>query len=819
MKPKNLDTRANKKIFIIASVILIGIIMIVAMIYKSSSTKEIIQGQESKSLSQEDENSFDYGTEKGKVIIMYQDEDGNKIAENDEIEGIVGKEYTTSRKEISHYVAAKKDPLNKIGNYKKEDITVVYQYKLIQNLVKTNVSEGNNVTIQIGNERQSRDYKLVLMQETEEGKKLTGGKFKIQSDITVDGTTTNGKLTIGAINVQSEGTENYTITEEEAPQGFEKTLTSNYVLQIQKKYNNENKQYELIATSQNNELELEQTQNDEILLTIKNKKIQTNEIALKKILTSINDTQTKKEVTARIENGKVVYDKSEEPLEVKKGEKIVYTIRVYNEGNQDIVGKTVEDIIPDGLKYLSDSKINKDYKWEEENNLVKTNYLVGKTIKGFEIENNEKPLYEDIKIELEVIKEEGTIINTAKTESLENEKDINNNEDEEKAKIIKDEPKTFDLSMQKYLYSIDGEKLTNKEIVAKNIEGKIEYTKNNEICKVANNQKLVFTLRIFNEGEKQTLGRDAYEYIPEGLEFITDSTINKENEWKMYKQDKAGNLVEVENIKDATVLKTDKLRNEQIDGFDINNNELPKYKDIQIEFKVNENKVKDENRVITNIAKIESTRLEKNQENDKSEEKVQVKQFDLELVKYIKEIKIKDDLGETVTSLGLGEKNQIFKKEINSKKISKTQIYVTYGLKVKNIGEIAGYASEISDYIPKDFELVNDSIWKNNGNVVTTTSLAKKIINPGESKNLEITFKWNLNANSIGERNNKAVISKYENDYNAKDNTEDNKNEERFIISIKTGAFEISIFIILTILIISVVVIKIKIKNKKGESK
>ena len=53
----------------------------------------------------------------------------------------------------------------------------------------------------------------------------------------------------------------------------------------------------------------------------------------------------------------------------------------------------------------------------------------------------------------------------------------------------------------------------------------------------------------------------------------------------------------------------------------------------------------------------------------------------------------------------------------------------------------------------------------------------------------------------------------------AKDNTEDNKNEERFIISIKTGAFEISIFIILTILIISVVVIKIKIKNKKGESK
>ena len=66
MKPKSLDTKANKKLFIIASIILIGIIMVVAMIYKSSSTKEIIQGQESKSLSQEDENSFDYGIKKGK---------------------------------------------------------------------------------------------------------------------------------------------------------------------------------------------------------------------------------------------------------------------------------------------------------------------------------------------------------------------------------------------------------------------------------------------------------------------------------------------------------------------------------------------------------------------------------------------------------------------------------------------------------------------------------------------------------------------------------------------------------------------------------
>lgn len=63
---------------------------------------------------------------------------------------------------------------------------------------------------------------------------------------------------------------------------MKKHLFQTTFCKYKKKYNNENKQYELIATSQNNELELEQTQNDEILLTIKNKKIQTNEIALKK---------------------------------------------------------------------------------------------------------------------------------------------------------------------------------------------------------------------------------------------------------------------------------------------------------------------------------------------------------------------------------------------------------------------------------------------------------------------------------------------------------------------------------------------------------
>ena len=202
-----------------------------------------------------------------------------------------------------------------------------------------------------------------------------------------------------------------------------------------------------------------------------------------------------------------------------------------------------------------------------------------------------------------------------------------------------------------------------------------------------------------------------------------------------------------------------------------------------------------------------------NQKNDNAEEKLQVKKFDLELTKYIKEITIKDDTGEKTTKLGLNQKGKIFKKEINNKKLDKTQVYVTYGLKIKNIGDIEGYASQIYDYIPENFELISNNIWERNESIAKTNTLAKTIINPGESKTVEITFKWDLSKGNLGERNNKAIIEKYQNNYNAIDETQDNKNEEKLIISVKTVVYETSMIGILSILIISVIIIGIKIKK------
>ena len=52
----------------------------------------------------------------------------------------------------------------------------------------------------------------------------------------------------------------------------------------------------------------------------------------------------------------------------------------------------------------------------------------------------------------------------------------------------------------------------------------------------------------------------------------------------MYKKDKTGKIIETFDEKEAQILKTDILTAQEINGCEISKNEIPQYKDIQIEF-------------------------------------------------------------------------------------------------------------------------------------------------------------------------------------------------------------------------------------------
>ena len=120
------------------------------------------------------------------------------------------------------------------------------------------------------------------------------------------------------------------------------------------------------------------------------------DLALRKFIISINsvnvdpsrEPQYNQDDLRKLANGTAQLDggttlTKEHPknaLTVKTGDKVVYTIRVYNEG--DIVGYATEitDYLPEGLSLVpkSESTINTTYGWEadeNDNKIIRTDYL------------------------------------------------------------------------------------------------------------------------------------------------------------------------------------------------------------------------------------------------------------------------------------------------------------------------------------------------------------------------------------------------------------------------------------------------------------
>jgi len=93
---------------------------------------------------------------------------------------------------------------------------------------------------------------------------------------------------------------------------------------------------------------------------------------------------------------------------------------------------------------------------------------------------------------------------------------------------------------------------------------------------------------------------------------------------------------------------------------------------------------------------------------------------------------------------------------------------------------------------PEGFKLVEDGTWTLDGERAVTTSLKDKELQPGESTTLNVTFEWNLTEDTIGLKSNEAHIAKYENKYDAKDVTDDNKGKQDLIVTVKTGSNEIA---------------------------
>ena len=564
------------------------------------------------------------------------------------------------------------------------------------------------------------------------------------------------------------------------------------------------------------------------------------DLKLVKYITAINGEESRGRKIEGVDSSKLKsgekttaeYKLGKDPLLVQNGNYVTYTFRIYNEGELDGYASEITEDIPYGLEFVWSNDIvvnpdgslnfekakdlteedkkaiefNANYYWtfkdkdinkEGKIEFVSSNYLSkeveseenGNLLKAFDSKNDDGKgsglSYKEISIMLKV-----TAPNTYE-EIIRNEAEIS---------------KYFDLALRKFITDISGEAVTSRIPVVTYKDGKIVYTHPKTPIEVVVGDIVTYTIRVYNEGMIDGYATEVTDDIPEYLEYLPENKINKEYRWVMY--DSEGKQTDdVSKAKKVTTdylskeQETEKGRNNLLKAFD-KNKEIsetnPDYRNLKIAFKVKDPKSSDY--IITNHAQISEDSDENGNpvddvdstpdewiegEDDQDVEHVKVQYFDLALRKYVTKAIVIENGKQTVTNTGHkaeDDPEEIVKVDLNRKKLSDVTVKFVYKIRITNEGDIAGYAKEITDYVPKGLKFVakDNPGWKDEGNnVISTRLLENKLLQPGESATVEVTLTWINGSDNMGLKTNIAEISE---DYNDKkvpdrDSTPDNKKD------------------------------------------
>ena len=354
-------------------------------------------------------------------------------------------------------------------------------------------------------------------------------------------------------------------------------------------------------------------------------------------------------------------DKEQNPVDVKKGDYVTYTLRIYNEGATDAVVGEIFDTTPTGLEFISNSAINTKYGWKKRtatstsgwttNEGLVSEYFKDTVIPAFDAsKKNDTPSfneqtgigidmgvsYVELKIEFKVTTDEAKVIKNiaeiTKDDGDDNDStpdNKNEKEDDEDFDVII--PKKFDLSLRKFITKIDNADVTDRvpKVNTTPLDdgtattAKYDHTKEPKI--VVKGQTVIYTLRVYNEGTIDGYASEITDDLPEGITFLPNNETNITYRWKMYDKDgketdKVADAVKIktdygakENGKETT--KPDDYTKEKYPYYKSNTNLLvaydkstmkdgPDYIDVKVAFEVTQDSVTDGNKVIINTAEI-----------------------------------------------------------------------------------------------------------------------------------------------------------------------------------------------------------------------
>ena len=331
---------------------------------------------------------------------------------------------------------------------------------------------------------------------------------------------------------------------------------------------------------------------------------------------------------------------------------------------------------------------------------------------------------------------------------------------------------------------------------------------------------VLYNIRVYNEGETDAYAGEITDHLPNYLDYV-DCEFNTNYGWKVGTDGKTIKTTylgynkddkEAKNLLKAFDKKTDDGEGSGLD-----------YRDVQVLCRVNDTAPTNTN--IVNVAEItkyedpkgndvpkdiDSTpdNVDKKNEDDDDYEVINIKTFDLSLLKYVTTVYVTEDGKTTTTQTGnTGDDNtdKIPKVEVNKKKLNSTVVKFGYTIKITNEGDIAGYAKEITDYVPEGLKFYGEDNqgWTDEGNnVISTRLLENKLLQPGESAEVTVILRWINGSSNLGVKTNTAEISEDYNDEGIpdRDSTPDNQkpgeddiDDAKVLLSIKTGIIKTAV--------------------------
>ena len=683
----------------------------------------------------------------------------------------------------------------------------------------------------------SGEYSVVLIKVDKNGHAVTNNPatFSVTGKITKKDIKTNADGMVSLVanqKIESEtAKDSYVIKEETAPEGFIKydgniNLTvsfkregTNYIL------DKDNVKVE--GTGKNGTVKSRVPSNTTIEIYIPNDEEEKPkfDLALRKFISKVDgvaptvsrepviDAQSK---TLLDSTGTAAYHHTKDSLKVKVGSQIEYTLRVYNEGEVDGYAKEITDYLPQDLKFVKIADESaKEYTTTStsEDNKIVLKYNGNTAIKAKSIDrilNNEKEnLYQEVKVICEVkegakgyitnraeitnygYEDKGTwkeakAINDVDRDSVQNTISNSLNLDKwyENRKSYSETDASGKTTTIKDYYPGEQDDDDFETVEVKELTGKYSVV----IKKVDSSNKnqglagAYFTIDENSKSEK--IGpTDTNGYI----DVRKDITISK-----------AGTQT-VLNIKEETAPDGYKPYNGTISLTISAKESTEKYaldkENTKLTQKSADNEENTSNGEITCDINEEKSLITITIPNEK-------KVFDLALRKWVTQAIVTENGQTYVTDTGHkaeDEPEEIVKVDLKKSKLNDVVVKFNYSIRVTNEGEIAGYAKEVSDYIPNGLKFVaeDNPDWTEKDGKIVTRALENTLLQPGESAEVKVLLTWVNSSNNMGVMINTAEISEDYNDYGIpdRDSTPNNKvpgeddiDDAPVMLTVKTGS-------------------------------